>query len=356
MTRASPARHPFGKASHDLLEQVVYRNLGAGRPGIIIGPRRGFDNAVVAIGGSKVLILTTDPVSMIPSLGPSASAWLGVHLIASDYTTSGLSPEFASFNFNFPSAMTAADRKAYLVAVSAACKELGVAIVAGHTGSYPGAGFTVIGGGTMFGLGTREGYVDPSMARAGDAVVMTKGAAIEATATLAASFPRHTSALVGRGFARRARDLVRSCSTVRDARSAAALGLGASGVTSMHDATEGGVLGGLEEMAGASGNSIKIEKERILLSDEVAAVCRAFNIDPLSALSEGTLLATCAEKRANELVDLLGDSGISAARIGRVEEGTGLWMSEGGGPHRRVKTRRDPYWDAYARASKAGLD
>ena len=345
----------YGKAGRELLEGVVYRNLGAKRSDVIKGPGRGLDNAVIGLGGKGVMILTVDPVSVIPSLGMELSGWMSVHLIASDYATSGLRPEYATFSFNFPPELSDADRKEYVRSVGEECRRLGITIAAGHTGSYPGAGFTVIGAGSMFGFGRRGGFVDPSMARPGDAILMTKQAGIEATASLALSFPRYVEGKVGRLRASRAKKLVRSCSTVTDALTAARIGLGRGGITSMHDATEGGVLGGLEEMAYASGTAFHVNEGRINVSEEVGAVCGAFGLDPLDSLSEGTLLVTCNPGRINDLKDEFAGSGIPIREIGSVRDGAGLWAVKGGGRPKRIKPGADRYWAAYRDAIDAGL-
>ena len=180
-----------------------------------MGPGKGLDNAVITLPGGKLVVVTADPVSFIPGLGARLSAWLSVHLVASDFTTSGVAPQFATFTFNFPQVMTQGDRVSYLKEVGRACAELGVAIVAGHTGAYPGASLSGIGGGTMCGLAKKGGYVVPSMARVGDVILMTKGAAIEATASLSNAFPRYTADRVGGPLTRKARDLVTSSSTVK---------------------------------------------------------------------------------------------------------------------------------------------
>jgi hydrogenase expression/formation protein HypE len=344
----------WGKLGTRMME-VVYRNLGATSKRVVAGPKQGLDNAVISLGKRKVLIVTTDPVSMIPALGAKESAWLSIHLIASDYATSGLLPEFATFDFNFPREMTPSERESYLKEIGSACKRLGVSIVAGHTGSYPGAGYTVVGGGVMFGFAEEDGYVDASMANVGDAVLMTKGIAIEAAASLANSFPIYAEKTVGRSLATRARALTKSCSVVRDAQAAATLGLGTGGVTSMHDATEGGVLGGLSEMAAASGKAFVVDEEKILHIEEAAAVCSAFGLDQFTALSEGTLLITCASEKAGELLRKLEDERIPASLIGTVRKGRGLWVSEKGGSPKKVRPAPDRYWDAYARAVGRGL-
>ncbi|MDV3292666.1 MAG: AIR synthase family protein [Nitrososphaerales archaeon] len=345
----------YGKPGPDFMKRVVFNSLGASDRRTIKGPGRGLDNAVVAVGRTGVMLITTDPMSVIPAVGMERSAWLSVHLVASDYTTSGLRPEFAAFNFNFPDEMRTSDRAWYLRCVGTECQKLGVSIVAGHTGSYPGAGYTVIGGGAMFGFGSRGEYLDPTMARVGDTILMTKGAAIEATATLAFSFPRYVEREAGGVVLRGAKRFIGLCSTVRDAALASSFGKGPSGVTSMHDATEGGVLGALEEVASASGKAFVVDRETVHVPPESEAVCGAFKIDPLTSLSEGTLLLTCNESRAEGLAKRLRRDGVPAFVIGRVRQGRGLWMSEGGRTPRRLRPKPDQYWKAYMLATESGL-
>jgi hydrogenase maturation factor len=297
------------------------------------------------------MILTVDPVSIIPAFGMRLSAWLSVHLIASDYTTSGCDPEYATFTYNFPEETTGGEREEYVRAIGEECDELGVTIAGGHTGSYPGAGFTVIGSGTMLGFGDEGGYVAPSMAQAGDVVLMTKHAAIEATVSLATSFPEFVERRIGSRLARKARSGVRLCSTVADARAARGAGLGRGGVSSMHDATEGGVLGALGEMAAASRKRFVVNPLRIPVAPEGRAVCKAFGLDPLLTMGEGALLITCGHSAAPDLIRSLARTGVGAAEIGTVREGSGLLAEWDDGRRARVPFGPDRYWDAYARAS-----
>ena len=344
-----------GKLDGRTMERVVYRSLGSASSKVASGPGRGLDNAVLSTGGSGRMLVTTDPVSIIPRIGMRKSAWLSVHLIASDYTTSGRRPEFATFTYNMPKELTRSEVEEYIRAVGRECKSLRVAIVAGHTGSYPGGGFTVVGGGTMFGFCRKGDYIEPTMARPGDAIVMTKSAAIEAAAMLAMSFPRQVERMVGRRIRSRAELLLDECSTVRDALAASTVGLGREGVTSMHDATEGGILGGLGEMSWASGTAFVVEKDRVHTTDECLAICNAFDIDPLSTVSEGSLLLTCNPERVEELKRRLRRRGIGAFEFGRVKRGTGLWVSSAGGRARRARPSQDRYWSVYERSVRSGL-
>lgn len=334
--------------------KAVYRHLGAPSKELVQGPGRGLDNGVLRLGEGKVMIVTADPVSAMPAVGMRRSAWMSVHLIASDFTTAGIDPEFAVFTYNFPPDMRAGDRETFIGALGDECAELGITIAGGHSGSYPGGGYTVIGGGVMFGVAPGDGYVTPSMARAGDVILMTKHAAIEAAASLAVSFPEFTERSAGGKASRVARSLLGSCSTVADARAARRAGL-RTAVTSMHDATEGGVLGALDEMSAASGKAFAVDADRIPVQREVADVCAAFGVDPLRTMGEGALLITCRPGGVKRLEESLSRSGGRVTAIGRVSSGEGLWVSRGGGRAWRFKDTPDAYWTAYDRAAAKGL-
>ena len=337
------------------MERVVYRSLGSRSPRLRVGPGRGLDNSIISLGGARVMVLTVDPVSAIPGFGMELSAWLSVHLIASDYTTSGNDPEFATFAFNFPQAMSISDREDYVRAIGRECGKLDIAVAGGHTGSYPGGGFTVIGAGSMLGFSKEGGYVTPAMARVGDSILMTKHAAIEATASLALSFPKHVDSLVGRKLADRARRTISLCTTVEDARAARKIGLGNDGITAMHDATEGGVLGALDEMAAACGKSFVIETDKIPVSAEAREVCAAFGVDPLASMGEGALLVTCKPDRVTELTQTMVKSSIPIEKIGQVKRGNGLVLMKGGSPAGKFKPMRDVFWPVYDRSLRLGL-
>ena len=356
MTAGQPAGRE-GKVPPEFLERVVFANLGAKRGSVLVRPGHGLDNAVISLGGSKVLLVTSDPLSVIPSLGWEVSGWLSVHLLASDLATSGVSPQFAMLDFNLPPKMDLASVETYLKAVGKECGNLGIAIVGGHTGRYPGSGYTVVGGGVMFSVTHEGSYVTPAMARPGDTVLMTKGAGVGATAVLAHSFPQAVGEKVGTRLLRKARSRLLECSTVKDAAAAAGVGLHTA-VTSMHDATEGGVLGGLLEMSSACGFPIVVELEKINVPDDVAAVCRVFGLDPLVTLSEGTLLITCRRSAVELVQTALAKAGVvshQVATVGTTRRGRGLWSAVRGSNLRPLSPVRDRYWEAYSSAVERGL-
>jgi len=349
---------PLGKIAPQQFEQVIAPWLGAARAEVLVGPRAGQDSAIVRLGGGRVLAVTTDPLSVVPALGFEASARLSCHLIASDLWTTGIPPAWGSITFNLPPQMSDADLARYWRAMSDEWAELGVAVVTGHTGRYPGCDYSIIGAGTLMGVGDEAGYLTPAMAAPGDRVIVTKGCAIEATAIAAWLFPRRIGARLGEAGLARARALLEQVSVVADCRAALRVGVRERGVTALHDATEGGVLGGLLELARACGHDLAVERARIPVSLEARAACEEFGSDPYWTLSEGTLIATARPVRAADVLAALADAGITAAEVGEVVSGSGvLRLTEPGGATRTlVEPEPDPYWPAYARAVVEGWE
>jgi hydrogenase expression/formation protein HypE len=339
---------PTGKATAELFERVILRRLGAADDDVLVGPRHGVDVGVVRVADGVAMALTADPVFIVPAYGWERAAWFAVHILASDAATSGLPLRWMTVDLNLPPSITDDELTALWDAYSRACADLGIAIVTGHTARYDGCAWPMVGGATCLALGPADAYVTPAMARPGDRIVVTKGAAVEATALFAATFPDRLAAAVGEETVRRADALFERMTVVPEARIASAFGLRHRGVTSMHDATEGGVLGGLLEVAVASNVGMRVELDAIPVRPEVRSVCDHVGIDPYTSISEGTLIATVVPDRALAYVEELAREGIDAAIVGEVADvDAGRVLVEAGVARPLEHPGLDPFWAAF---------
>jgi hydrogenase expression/formation protein HypE len=337
-----------GKATPELFERVILRRLGAHDPDVLTPPKHGVDVGVVRVADGVAMALTTDPVFIVPTYGWERAAWFAVHILASDAATSGLPIRWMAVDLNLPPEINDDDLTQLWDAFHRACDDLGIAIVTGHTARYDGCAWPMVGGATCMALGPADAYVTPEMARPGDSVVVTKGAAIEATALFAATFPERLRAAVGPETVQAADRLFERMTVVPEAVIARSFGLRDAGVTAMHDATEGGVLGGLLEVAVASGNGMRVEQDAIPLRPEVAAICEHAGMDPYHAISEGTLIATVVPERAEAFVRTLADDGVDAAIVGEVlAPGAGRVVVRDGVERSLEHPGLDPFWAAF---------
>jgi hydrogenase expression/formation protein HypE len=345
----------IGKVSSEIFDEIILPQLGRKRPEILVGPRHGVDVGVVDLGNGQVMVTTTDPIFVVPPYGWERSGWFAVHILASDAVTSGIPPQYITMDLNLPLSITREDLEALWTVMHRECDRIGMAVLSGHTGRYEGCGYPMIGGATVIGIGPKDRYVTPEMARPGDVIIITKGAAIEAAALFAVTFPKRVAERYGEKAAREAEEVFWQMSVVEDALTAAEAGVREKGVTSMHDATECGVWGGLCEVARASGVGMAVDKDKIIVQDAVRKVCDLFGLDPYTSISEGTLIVTCRPHKAQEVMRRLDDRGIPASAVGEiVEPQQGMRFFENGTSHELVHPEVDPFWAAFGKAASEG--
>ncbi len=346
----------IGKISPEFFDAYIYPHLGAERPEVVVGPRHGVDVGIVRIGDGKVMAVTTDPIYIVPQYGWEKAAWFSWHILASDVTTSGFAPTYVIADWNLPMSITEEEFATVWEIWDRESKKYGAAIITGHTARYTGTDYPMVGGATFIAVGPEEEYLTPEMGRPGDVVVITKGAAIEATGIFASSFPETIKRDLGLDILEEGERLFYQMSTVDDALTARSVGVRDQGVTAMHDATECGVLGGVYELAQASGTGLVVFKDRIPVHPAVQAICDRFGMDPYASISEGTLVISVRPEKADALLRALKEKNIEAAVIGELlPPEKGRWIEEHGVRKELDHPRVDPFWEAIARAFEEGL-
>ncbi|MDD5093282.1 MAG: AIR synthase family protein [Dehalococcoidia bacterium] len=337
----------IGKISPEIFTELIFPRLGAQSKDILVGPQHGVDVGIVEIG-DKAVALTTDPVFIVPEYGWERAAWFALHILVSDAVTSGLTPKFLSIDLNLPMEMTKEQLDIVWGVIHRECERLGIAVICGHTARYENCHYPMVGGATVLAIGGKDEYVTPRFARAGDKIIITKGPAIEASGIFATMFPSLLEKEFGADFANKAQGIFYQMSAVEDALTAVSVGVRDNGISSMHDATECGIWGGLYELAQASGLGARVQKEDILIEECVPEICRYFGMDPYAAISEGTLIASCRAHKAQAVVDALAKKGIRSSIVGELTDPKeGMVLIEKGKERKLEHPIVDPFWKAF---------
>ncbi len=337
----------IGKISPAIFNELIFPRLGAKSEKVLVGPQHGVDVGIVEIG-DKAVSFTTDPVFIVPEYGWERAAWFAIHILVSDAVTCGLKPDFLSIDLNLPMEMTKEQLEIMWDTMHRECERLGISVICGHTARYENCHYPMVGGATVVGVGEKDEYVTPKMARARDKIIITKGPAIEATGIFATMFPQLIEKEFGHDFSQKAQQIFYQMSVVEDAVTAVGVGVRENGVTAMHDATECGVWGGLYELAQAAGLGVRVEKERIIVEDCIKEICSYFGIDPYASISEGTLIIACREHKIDQVVKELSQKGIKSSVVGElIEPDKGMVLVEGGKEKRLEHPIVDPFWKAF---------
>jgi hydrogenase maturation factor len=242
MTDELANRHlKAGKLPPDLLASFI-RDLGPPDKRILLGPGVGEDAAFVSFG-SSTLIAKSDPITF----ATDRIGWYAIQVNANDIAASGGTPKWFLGTLLLPEDEPASTARDIFVQLHEAASELGITLIGGHTEITVGLPRPIISG-TMLGEAAPSETVKTSSAKPGDDIVLTSGIAIEGTAIIARESKNDLrEAGLSESQISRAANFLDSpgISVVQAAKIATATGH----VTAMHDPTEGGLAGALDELS-----------------------------------------------------------------------------------------------------------
>lgn len=332
---------PPGKIPIDILKEVVFKNLGADHKEVALGPKAGVDGAVIDLG-SKSLIVSMDPITgAVERIG-----YLAVNVNANDVATFGVEPAFLFSCLMLPEGADKKMVQTISTQMSQAAKDLGIAIVGGHCESTPKLTHPIVVGCAM-GTTEKGKYVTAAGAKPKDKLILTKTAGIEGTAILACDREKELKKILTPTMLKNAKNFYSHISVVKDALTACRSG----GVHAMHDPTEGGIAGGIHEMADAANVGAKVFEKQIAVQPETAKICRYFKLDPVQLISSGALLIAAEPASATKIIDNLKAQNVQAAVIGEFLENADQreFVQKDGKVKPLPRPKSDHLWKALSR-------
>jgi hydrogenase expression/formation protein HypE len=297
----------IGKIPNSVLKEIILDKIKGTRKEILVRPKVGEDCCAVDFGGN-VCVLSSDPITgAVNEVGR-----LAVHISCNDVASCGAEPLGLLVTILVPPKATEKELELVMSQICDTANSLNVDIIGGHTEVTSAVNrFVIIT--TAVGSVTKDKLVSTSGAQAGDDIIITKYAGIEGTAIIAHDKENELAGKIEKDILENAKSFVNDISVVKEGIIA-----GRFGVNSMHDITEGGVLGAVWEVSEASGKGAVVYYDRIPIREETSKLCQFYGIDPLKLISSGCMLVTC--KNGSELVKELESSGIDAAIIGQITD------------------------------------
>lgn len=294
-----------GKLSESALKRSVFKQLHKRRNEVIVGAAVGEDCTAVELSSDEVFVMSVDPITgATKDIGA-----LAVHITMNDIASAGAEPIGIMLSILLPESVTEEELRETMKQIDDACAELNVEVMGGHTEITPAVNQTII---TVTGVGKvkKSEIVKTGGAKPDQDVVLTKWAGLEGTSIIAKEKEEELLKRFAPAFIGAAKSLDRYLSVVPEAAVAVK-----SGVSAMHDVTEGGVFGALWEMAEASHVGLNIDLKSIPIKQETVEVCNYFDVNPYMLISSGAMLM--AADNGRKLVSDLKKAGINAAVIGR---------------------------------------
>lgn len=312
-----------GKISESILKRSVLKYCKTKREEVVKGAAPGVDCAFFTYpdrqgrdAGSqvpdcqdKVFCAATQTVSLPVIRAGCYAVYAAVNAVAAG----GGIPFAMQMALTLPEGTEESELKRIMQLTEEAAGICKVQIAGGHTEVTGAVKYPVISV-TAFGYRMEAAdRVSRGLPAAGQAVVMTKWMGLEGTAVLAQEkeaellerypFPITTAA---KGFEKYLPVLPEAATALK------------SGATAMHDMRNGGVFGGLYELAGRLGVGLSIDLKKIPVKQETIEICEFFDLNPYGLLSGGSLLIVAED--GDGMVKALQEAGIPAAVIGRTTD------------------------------------
>lgn len=298
---------PDGKVDGSILSKRVFPYLGSVQSEVLVGPNVGIDAAVIEVSNlPRKMVVSQDPIT---GAGKNAGFHV-VNVCANDVASMGAKPMFFLSTIIMPKGTTEEELEKISKDIERAAKEIGISIVGGHT-EISSKVTDLILSGTMIGFADR--YVSTSGAREGDDILLTKGAGIEGTAIIAESKYEHLSKFLDKDLLESAMGVINQISVVKEALIASSIG-----AVALHDPTEGGVIGGLHEIADASNKGFEFYPERVNLYSETKLICDILKINPFALISSGALMIISPKDKTEKIMTALDAENIKSSIIGKI--------------------------------------
>ncbi len=298
-----------GKVPEAVLKRSVLKQIRTDRPEVLMGASVGEDCAAVALQEDEMFVLSTDPITgTAKDIGH-----LAIQITLNDLASAGAEPIGVMLTFLLPEKLSEAKLRTMMEQAEEAAHAANVQIMGGHTEVTRVVNQPVI---SVVGVGkAKKGrLISTAAARPGMDVIVTKWIGLEGTSIIAKEketelLTRYPKALVdeAKGFDRYLSVLPEAATAVK------------SGVSAMHDVTEGGIFGALWEMAESAGVGLEIDLKKIPIRQETVEVCEFFDVNPYELISSGSMLMAASD--GNGLVRALEAEGIPAVCIGKVTDG-----------------------------------
>lgn len=290
-----------GKISENVLKRSILKEIRQRRSEAVGGAAVGGDCAFLRLKGD----ILTSTAAAIPENGGIRHALISA---SNNIAVRGGEAVAVQISAVFPADTEELELKETMREIESCCEELNLQITGGNTEISKAVSDPVISV-TAIGHAPAEVLDGYKGSKPGEAIVMMGKAGLEATAFLAKDHEEELKRKFPPDMVDKAMGFGKELSV-----SKAAAIAGKSGVSAMHDVSEGGVFAALWELAERSDVGLEADLRKIPIRQETIEICNFFDLNPYELLSGGAIVATTGN--AEGLIMALSAAGIEAAVIG----------------------------------------
>lgn len=299
----------IGKVSESVLKRSILRQLHTKRTEIVSGAGVGADCAIFSLSDAERQVSCMQE-TVVTELSDVSRI---LEKCANNLAVSGATPIAAMITLLLPDSVEEQSVKAIMAEAEKICEMLKMQIAGGQTRITEAVKIPFI---VVTGYGIiveKENCRTLKAAKPGQDIVLSKWVALEGTAFLAKNYREKLYERYPAYLVDEAATYDKFLSVIPEAATAMK-----SGVCAMHDASEGGILAALWELAEGAGVGLTIDLKKIPIRQETVEVCECLGANPYELMSGGCLIMTTEDGLG--LVAALEAEGIQATVIGKITD------------------------------------
>lgn len=307
----------IGKLTNETLEQILFKKIKIKNKEIITGAGIGKDTACLNFD-TDLFTISTDPITG----SKNGIGKLCVNISCNDIATSMAKPIGLLVTMLIPPYATLEDVEEIINDILDTCEKNNVDLIGGHTEVTSSVNKFILSS-TCIG---RKAKKEPISPHANDKIVMSKVAGLEGSAIIALDLEDKIKDVLSKEQINNLKNLINETSVIKEG-----LIANEENVSLLHDATEGGIFGGVWEMATNAGFGAIINIDDIPVLEETKIICSHLNINPYKLISSGVMIFITKEDKS--LINKLAEENISSATIGYLTKDTNIYICKGDKKH-----------------------
>lgn len=289
-----------GKLTNQTLQKILFDKIKIKNNEVLIGAGIGKDTALLDFK-QDLFSISTDPITG----SKNGIGRLCVNISCNDIATSMAKPIAMMITMLIPTYAKIEDVEEIIDEILLTCEENDVDLIGGHTEVTSSVNKFILSGVC---IGRKENISHPAP-KPTDKIVMSKYAGLEGSAIISLDLKDEVRKFLTEEEITKTSKLIKDTSVIKEGLIAKKLN-----VSLLHDATEGGILGGAWEMAENSNLGAIIDIDKILILDETKKIAKHFNINPYKLISSGVMLFITDDDE--KLKEELNKENIPSATIG----------------------------------------
>lgn len=321
----------MGKLNLNDLDDVIKNYTGMRKRSTLLASSIGEDTCIIDIKSIKdnLMLISSDPITFTSkNIGK-----LSVIINSNDIYATGGDGYGIILTILIPPNKTIEEFKVLMEEINSECIEHDLEILGGHT-EVTNVVNDIVVSVTIIGTGNEKRIVRTSTSKKGDLIFITKPLGIEGTILLFDTVKDKLSINYD--------DDIKKFKEWLSIRKESMI-LRNFNISSMHDITEGGLIGALFEMSYASKNGFRILRESIEVHPLTREICSILNKDVLRLISSGNLIFTSHEIYKDDILKAFNDEDIECNVIGEIIDDGNYFINYNGINNRIVNSIEDSY-------------